>query len=92
MLVSNLPYEVRWQEIKDFFRENCGDVAHVDTYDGTYADLVHSMFPHVCLFTHPSRSKGSAQITFRNASDARTAITDLNGTSFLGRQMFIDAP
>ena len=47
VFVSNLPYEVRWQEIKDFFRENCGDVAHVDifeTYDGTYVSLMPSLF------------------------------------------------
>lgn len=33
VFVSNLPYEMKWQEVKDLFREHVGDVAFVELFD-----------------------------------------------------------
>jgi hypothetical protein len=30
--VSNIPFEMKWQEVKDLFRENVGDVAYVELF------------------------------------------------------------
>ncbi|CAG9769210.1 unnamed protein product [Ceutorhynchus assimilis] len=32
VFVSNIPYEFRWQDMKDLFRENVGDVAFVEMF------------------------------------------------------------
>ena len=33
VFVSNFPYEVKWQELKDLFRDNVGNVAHVELFN-----------------------------------------------------------
>lgn len=32
--VSNIPYDFRWQELKDLFRDNVGDVTRVELFSG----------------------------------------------------------
>jgi len=31
--IANIPYDMRWQEIKDIFKEKVGDVAYVELYE-----------------------------------------------------------
>jgi len=33
IFVSNLPYEMKWQEVKDLFRQEVGEVAYVELFD-----------------------------------------------------------
>jgi len=32
IFVSNIPFEMKWQEVKDLFRENVGDVSYVELF------------------------------------------------------------
>lgn len=32
VFVSNIPFEMRWQEVKDMFREQVGDVTYVEMF------------------------------------------------------------
>ena len=34
IFVSNISYEMKWQEIKDLFRDKVGDVSYVKPYQG----------------------------------------------------------
>lgn len=35
LFVSNIPYDMRWQDLKDLFREKVGsEVSYVELYDG----------------------------------------------------------
>ncbi|KAL8568797.1 hypothetical protein ACOMHN_000080 [Nucella lapillus] len=34
IVVKNMPYEMKWQDIKDLFRKEVGDVAYVDMIEG----------------------------------------------------------
>ena len=34
IFVSNIPYEMEWQEVKDLFRDNVGDVTYVKLFEG----------------------------------------------------------
>ena len=33
IFVSNIPFEMKWQEVKDLFRDNVGDVAYVELFN-----------------------------------------------------------
>ena len=33
VFVSNIPFEMKWQEIKDLFRDNVGDVSYVELFN-----------------------------------------------------------
>ncbi|KAK2802596.1 hypothetical protein FQN51_004389 [Onygenales sp. PD_10] len=70
--VSNLPFNVGWQDLKDLFRQAAqqGAVVRAD---------VHS---------DPSgRPKGSGIVAFESADDARNAIQQFNGYDWQGRTL-----
>ena len=33
IFVSNIPFEMKWQEVKDLFRDNVGDVSYVELFN-----------------------------------------------------------
>jgi len=70
LYVSNLPFNVGWQDLKDLFRQASqqGNVVRAD------------------VLTDPSgRPKGSGIVVFESAEDARTAIQQFNGYDWQGR-------
>eukprot|EP00928_Gymnodinium_smaydae_P027368 TRINITY_DN21190_c0_g1_i2.p1 TRINITY_DN21190_c0_g1~~TRINITY_DN21190_c0_g1_i2.p1 ORF type:complete len:411 (+),score=42.62 TRINITY_DN21190_c0_g1_i2:55-1233(+) len=74
VFVGNLPFDVKWQEIKDVFRE-CGDVEHVElmTEGGEKG----------------GRSKGCAIVSFRSREDAERAVEELHDVDLHGRPMLV---
>ncbi|THW14023.1 RNA-binding domain-containing protein [Aureobasidium pullulans] len=68
--VSNLPYTVGWQDLKDLFRQaaHTGNVIRADV--------------HV---TPDGRMKGSGIVAFDNPDDAQVAIQQFNGYDWNGR-------
>jgi len=70
--VSNLPFNVGWQDLKDLFRQAAqqGTVIRADVH------------------TDPSgRPKGSGIVAFESADDARNAIQQFNGYDWQGRNL-----
>ena len=47
IFVSNIPFEMKWQEVKDLFREKVGDVDFVKLFPGMY---IHSLLHFSLLF------------------------------------------
>lgn len=72
LYVSNLPYMVGWQDLKDLFRQAAqqGVVVRADVHNGP-----------------DGRSKGSGIVAFDNPEDARNAITQFNGYEWQGRPL-----
>ncbi|KAF2835742.1 RNA-binding domain-containing protein [Patellaria atrata CBS 101060] len=70
--VSNLPYTVGWQDLKDLFRQAAitGSVIRADV--------------HVAP---DGRPKGSGIVAFETAEDARNAIQQFNGYDWQGRAL-----
>lgn len=70
--VSNLPYAVGWQDLKDLFRQAArnGAVARADVHVGP-----------------DGRPKGSGIVAFESADDARNAIQQFNGYDWQGRPL-----
>ncbi|KAL1867844.1 hypothetical protein VTK73DRAFT_3925 [Phialemonium thermophilum] len=68
--VSNLPYTVGWQDLKDLFRQavRTGSVIRADVHVGP-----------------DGRPKGSGIVVFETADDARNAIQQFNGYDWQGR-------
>lgn len=68
--VSNLPYNVGWQDLKDLFRgaARAGGVIRADVHIGP-----------------DGRPKGSGIVVFENPEDARNAIQQFNGYDWQGR-------
>ncbi|KAL2024793.1 hypothetical protein VTK56DRAFT_5614 [Thermocarpiscus australiensis] len=68
--VSNLPYTVGWQDLKDLFRQaaRTGAVIRADVHVGP-----------------DGRSKGSGIVVFETPEDARNAIQQFNGYDWQGR-------
>ncbi|KAI9822301.1 MAG: hypothetical protein M1827_000019 [Pycnora praestabilis] len=68
--ISNLPYTVGWQDLKDLFRQAAqqGSVIRADVHIGP-----------------DGRPKGSGIVAFETAEDARSAITQFNGYDWQGR-------
>ncbi|PGH26553.1 hypothetical protein AJ80_01682 [Polytolypa hystricis UAMH7299] len=70
--VSNLPFNVGWQDLKDLFRQAAqnGAVVRADVHvDAT------------------GRPKGSGIVAFESADDARNAIQQFNGYDWQGRSL-----
>ncbi|KAF2147144.1 uncharacterized protein K452DRAFT_354601 [Aplosporella prunicola CBS 121167] len=72
LYVSNLPYNVGWQDLKDLFRQAAhnGAVVRAD---------VHT--------TPDGRMKGSGIVAFEAPEDARNAIQQFNGYDWQGRTL-----
>ncbi|KAL3426202.1 RNA-binding protein [Phlyctema vagabunda] len=70
--VSNLPYTVGWQDLKDLFRQAArnGAVIRADVHIGP-----------------DGRPKGSGIVAFESPDDARTAIQQFNGYDWQGRPL-----
>ncbi|KAI9796287.1 MAG: hypothetical protein M1835_004410 [Candelina submexicana] len=70
--VSNLPYTVGWQDLKDLFRQAAqqGAVIRADVHVGP-----------------DGRPKGSGIVAFESADDARSAISQFNGYDWQGRAL-----
>ncbi|TKA69732.1 hypothetical protein B0A55_05269 [Friedmanniomyces simplex] len=70
IFVSNLPYQVGWQDLKDLFRQavNIGQILRADVH----------MMPD-------GRPKGTGIVAFDNPDDAANAITMYNGYDWQGR-------
>ncbi|KAK5151262.1 g-strand binding protein [Recurvomyces mirabilis] len=70
IFISNLPYQVGWQDLKDLFRGaiNVGNILRAD---------VHS--------TPDGHPKGSGIVAFDNPEDAQNAINQFNGYDWQGR-------
>ncbi|CAK47988.1 uncharacterized protein An06g01440 [Aspergillus niger] len=72
LYVSNLPFNVGWQDLKDLFRQAAqqGAVIRADVHtDAT------------------GRPKGSGIVAFESPEDARNAIQQFNGYDWQGRQL-----
>ncbi|KAJ5898873.1 hypothetical protein N7495_003617 [Penicillium taxi] len=72
LYVSNLPFNVGWQDLKDLFRQAAqqGAVIRADVH------------------TDPTgRPKGSGIVAFESPDDARNAITQFNGYEWQGRNL-----
>ncbi|KAK1063104.1 g-strand binding protein, partial [Friedmanniomyces endolithicus] len=72
IFVSNLPYQVGWQDLKDLFRQavNVGQILRADVH----------MMPD-------GRPKGTGIVAFDNPEDAANAISSFNGYDWQGRVM-----
>lgn len=70
--VSNLPYTVGWQDLKDLFRQavRTGTVIRADVHLGP-----------------DGRPKGSGIVVFESPDDARNAIQQFNGYDWQGRML-----
>ncbi|KXX78538.1 Single-strand telomeric DNA-binding protein GBP2 [Madurella mycetomatis] len=70
--VSNLPYTVGWQDLKDLFRQaaRTGGVIRADVHLGP-----------------DGRPKGSGVVVFETPDDARNAIQQFNGYDWQGRAL-----
>ncbi|GAB7347456.1 hypothetical protein MBLNU459_g4372t1 [Dothideomycetes sp. NU459] len=70
--VSNLPYTVGWQDLKDLFRQaaHTGSVVRADVH-----------------IAPDGRPKGSGVVAFDNPEDAQTAIQQFNGYDWNGRAL-----
>jgi len=70
--VSNLPYTVGWQDLKDLFRQAAreGAVIRADVHIGP-----------------DGRPKGSGIVAFESPNDARNAIQQFNGYDWQGRPL-----
>jgi len=70
--VSNLPYTVGWQDLKDLFRQAArnGAVIRADVHVGP-----------------DGRPKGSGIVAFESPDDARNAIQQFNGYDWQGRPL-----
>ncbi|KAI1760000.1 RNA-binding domain-containing protein [Hypoxylon sp. FL1150] len=70
--VSNLPYTVGWQDLKDLFRQAArnGQVIRADVHLGP-----------------DGRPKGSGIVMFENPDDTRNAIQQFNGFEWQGRML-----
>jgi RNA recognition motif-containing protein len=70
--VSNLPYTVGWQDLKDLFRQAAqgGAVIRADVHTGP-----------------DGRPKGSGIVVFENPVDAHNAIQQFNGFDWHGRML-----
>ncbi|KAK8236761.1 hypothetical protein HDK77DRAFT_378671 [Phyllosticta capitalensis] len=72
LYVSNLPYNVGWQDLKDLFRQaaHTGSVIRADVHQ-----------------TADGRMKGSGIVVFETPEDARNAIQQFNGYDWQGRAL-----
>ncbi|KAF4536268.1 Rnp domain-containing protein [Lasiodiplodia theobromae] len=72
LYVSNLPYNVGWQDLKDLFRQaaHTGSVLRADVHQ-----------------TPDGRMKGSGIVVFETPDDARNAIQQFNGYDWQGRTL-----
>ncbi|KAK8178455.1 hypothetical protein BC567DRAFT_225635 [Phyllosticta citribraziliensis] len=72
LYVSNLPYNVGWQDLKDLFRQaaHTGSVIRADVHQ-----------------TADGRMKGSGIVVFETPDDARNAIQQFNGYDWQGRAL-----
>ncbi|KKY26311.1 putative rnp domain-containing protein [Diplodia seriata] len=72
LYVSNLPYNVGWQDLKDLFRQaaHTGSVLRADVHQ-----------------TPDGRMKGSGIVVFETPDDARNAISQFNGYDWQGRTL-----
>ncbi|QDS78071.1 hypothetical protein FKW77_003565 [Venturia effusa] len=72
LYISNLPYTVGWQDLKDLFRQatQVGNIVRADVHLGP-----------------DGRPKGSGIVVFDNADDARNAIGQFNGYEWQGRTL-----
>ncbi|KAK3301498.1 uncharacterized protein B0H64DRAFT_370603 [Chaetomium fimeti] len=70
--VSNLPFNVGWQDLKDLFRQaaRAGGVIRADVHLGP-----------------DGRPKGSGIVVFESPEDARNAIQQFNGYDWQGRML-----
>ncbi|PBP16848.1 RNA-binding domain-containing protein [Diplocarpon rosae] len=70
--ISNLPYTVGWQDLKDLFRQAArnGAVVRADVHVGP-----------------DGRPKGSGIVAFEHPDDARNAIQQFNGYDWQGRPL-----
>ncbi|KAI1149718.1 hypothetical protein F4825DRAFT_39003 [Nemania diffusa] len=72
LYISNLPYTVGWQDLKDLFRQAArnGAVIRADVHLGP-----------------DGRPKGSGIVMFESPDDARSAIQQFNGFEWQGRML-----
>ncbi|KAF2436030.1 RNA-binding domain-containing protein [Tothia fuscella] len=72
LYVSNLPYTVGWQDLKDLFRQatQSGNIIRADVHMGP-----------------DGRPKGSGIVVFDNPEDARNGIAQFNGYEWQGRNL-----
>ncbi|KAJ5505585.1 hypothetical protein N7453_004542 [Penicillium expansum] len=75
--VSNLPFNVGWQDLKDLFRS-------ADSV--LQPSRVPSSVP-MCTPTLPDVPKGSGIVAFESPDDARNAIAQFNGYDWQGRPL-----
>lgn len=75
IFVSNIPYEVKWAELKDLFRQKCGEnsVIYCEIYERV-AD---------------GKSLGVASVELRSVADAQRAVEVMHGYEMDGRKLSV---
>lgn len=73
LFVGNMSWQCGWQELKDHFRQEVGEVERCDVPPGGPG----------------FRSKGYGFVRFATAEQAEAALNKLNGTEFMGRELDI---
>lgn len=75
IFVSNIPYEVKWAELKDLFRDKCGDSSVV------YCEVYERV--------SDGKSLGVATIEFRTVADAERAVDVMHSYEMDGRKLSV---
>lgn len=84
LYVGNLPFRVRWQDLKDLFRK-CGTVLRADValtpHDGRSRGFGVVLFARYLSASYPPLPSRSRSTSLRSAEDAYSAIEKYNGFS-----------
>lgn len=75
IFVSNIPYEVKWAELKDLFREKVGESAVV------YCEIYERQ--------SDGKSLGVATVEFRTVADAERAVDIMHSHEMDGRKLSV---
>lgn len=95
LYVSNLPYTVGWQDLKDLFRQASKSrhfvCSHCNKFTRTNSSPTTATVGNIVradVHTGPDgRPKGSGIVIFDNPDDARNAIQQFNGYEWQGRAL-----
>ncbi|KAI8822531.1 uncharacterized protein EV422DRAFT_524332 [Fimicolochytrium jonesii] len=73
VFVGNLPYSLRWQDVKDIFRPHGLNPVHAD----------------VLVEHNTGRSKGCGVVRFQSPEEAERAVNEVNGELVSGRNIVV---
>ncbi len=75
--ISNIPYDVRWMEIKDLVREKAGEVYDLFIYKYSQIYFLQVNFVEI-LEDRNGKSKGAAVVEFREKESVAKCIEALH--------------